>query len=144
MFIVLLFGFGTAQPTSADDPLPLMVPIKPVSVQELVSKYSAIYHVSRQDMLDTTNCENKEHDPKARSKSRYTFNDPKRGIIKGEQEQSYGLAMIHLPDHPDITLSEAEDPDFSIEFMAKNFAKGNQHLWTCWKLNHEVKFNKPL
>jgi len=65
------------------------------------------------------------------SNLKYEFSDPSRGIYLGEQEKSYGIAMIHLPDNPAITKEQALDPIFAIEFITSEFSKGNQWKWTC-------------
>lgn len=59
---------------------------------------------------------------------RYDFTDAKRGIYEGERERSFGLAQIHLPDHPSVTEEEAKDPAFAINFMAKKLGKVK---WYC-------------
>lgn len=46
----------------------------------------------------------------------------------GKREESYGLSQIHLPSHPYVTKEQALDPEFSIEFMAKNLGKVK---WYC-------------
>jgi hypothetical protein len=51
----------------------------------------------------------------------------------GDNGQSYGIAQIHLPSHPNITKEQALDKQFAIEFTAKQFAKGNAKLWTCYR-----------
>lgn len=50
----------------------------------------------------------------------------------GDGGTSFGLAQIHSPAHPDITILQALDPEFSIEFMAKEMAAGRSWKWTCW------------
>jgi hypothetical protein len=58
----------------------------------------------------------------------------------GKQEQSFGIAQIHLPDHPHVSIDDAKDPDFALTFMAEKFSQGQQHLWSCYrKLKHEGK-----
>ena len=100
-------------------------------IDELATKYGA----NSEEMYATiARCENKELDPNKQSGHRYNFESPKRGIVKGEQEQSFGLAMIHLPDHPDISKSEATDPEFALDWMAQEFAKGREKQWTCHTL----------
>lgn len=47
------------------------------------------------------------------SQLHYTFSDARRGIVRGEQERSFGWYMIHTPDH-DITEAQALDVTFSI------------------------------
>ena len=54
------------------------------------------------------------------SKYVYTYSNPKRGIYKGQRERSFGACQIHLPDHPEISKEEAEDPVFCTDFLAKN------------------------
>jgi hypothetical protein len=50
----------------------------------------------------------------------------------GSREQSYGLVQIYLPAHPNVTYEQAIDPQFAIEFMAKNIVK-NPRMWSCYK-----------
>lgn len=52
----------------------------------------------------------------------------------GSQERSYGLAQINLDYHPDITIEEAKDPDFAINFIAKEFADGHAYWWSAWRI----------
>lgn len=42
-------------------------------------------------------------------------------ITNGAQEESYGLAQIHLPSHPHITKEQALTPEFAIDFMVEHF-----------------------
>jgi hypothetical protein len=44
-----------------------------------------------------------------------------RNIKSRLPEESYGIAQIHLPSHPDITKEQALDPDFAIKWMANNW-----------------------
>lgn len=55
--------------------------------------------------------------------------------LKYGREQSYGLAQIHLPDHPGITKEQAQDPKFAIEFMAEEMSEGRSWKWTCYRNN---------
>jgi hypothetical protein len=52
----------------------------------------------------------------------------------GKREQSFGLAQIHLPDHPHISRTEAISADFALNFMASEFQAGRKWKWSCWKL----------
>src|SRR3990167_2993605 len=66
-------------------------PERPISV--LIAHYGEKYGVSKDIMLKVLSCENREFDPELQSR-----------IIKhGVREDSWGLAQIHLPDHPTIT-----------------------------------------
>jgi len=104
-----------------------------VSVEECVRWFSTVYGVSYLVMINVILCENRELDPKLQSRLRYSFSDPSRGIYKGEREKSYGISQIHLPSHPNVTLEQATDTEFSVEFMAKAFSKGKQGMWSCYK-----------
>lgn len=106
-------------------------------VTTLVQAKAKQYGANASEMLTTIRCENKSLDPNKQSGHRYNFNSPKRKIVLGEQERSFGLVMIHLPDHPDVSHAEATDPEFAIDFMAKKFANGEQRAWTCWRMHFE-------
>lgn len=84
-------------------------------------------------------CENIGLNPDQQSGHRYKFSDPRRGIILGEQEKSFGLAMIHLPDHPSISHAQATDPEFALSWMVQEFEAGRQRQWTCWTSLYGVK-----
>ncbi len=49
--------------------------------------------------------------------------------LEGKREDSWGLAMINLPWHPEVTKAQAIDPDFALEFMAQNFDKDWWHAY---------------
>lgn len=80
-------------------------------------------------MVGIINCES-QWSTTIQSNHRYTTNAP-RGYKPGDREQSYGLVQIHLPAHPHITKEQATDPEFAIEFLAKNIKDGRQGMWTC-------------
>lgn len=95
----------------------------PSTIKEKVYLVADQYGVSGDSMWATILCEDRQLDPMKQS-----------GYYKnGTREQSYGLVQINLPSHPDVTYDEATDVDFSINFMAKQFAKGNQKIWSCFK-----------
>lgn len=48
------------------------------------------------------------------------------------REDSWGLAQIHLPDHPEVTRKQALNPEFALEWMAYRWEKGHQSDWSCW------------
>lgn len=97
-------------------------------VKRLVDIYAKEYHVSGKKMFQTLENENKTFDFDLQSGLRYKKGNRWKKPA-GSREQSFGVAQIHLPDHPDITKDEATDPEFSVEFMAKQFALGNQRQW---------------
>lgn len=48
------------------------------------------------------------------------------------REDSWGVAQIHLPSHPSITRAQALDPEFALEWSAKQFKAGNARMWSCY------------
>lgn len=76
-------------------------------------------------MLDTIMCESK-----ASTTVQSMYPDPKG---PNGREDSWGIAQINLPYHPDVSREEATNPDFALNFMAKHFALGKQSMWTCYK-----------
>lgn len=88
-------------------------------VEEMAIKYG----VSAYQMAETINCESR-WDPTIQSYH----------VRNGVRENSWGIVQIHLTAHPNISKKQATDPYWSIEWMAQQFAKGNQRAWTCWKM----------
>ena len=85
-------------------------------IETLISYYSNKHQVNEDEMLATAKCES--------------------GLnisAIGDGGLSIGIVQIHLPAHPEITKEQALNPVFSIDFMAKEFKKGNQWKWTCWR-----------
>ena len=95
-------------------------------VKRLVDIYAKKYHVSAKSMMRTLENENNTFDFDRQSGLKYKKGN--RWKLSG-YEQSFGIAQIHLPDHPSVTIEEATDPEFAVEFMAMNFAKGKQRMW---------------
>ncbi len=55
----------------------------------------------------------------------------------GEQEKSYGIAQIHLPSH-NITLEQAYNIEFSVNFIVDKYIDNQIYLWTTYKkINNE-------
>lgn len=48
---------------------------------------------------------------------------------KGERERSFGIFQIHLTAHTDVTLAQAKDPYFNIQWAASHFTEP----WKDWK-----------
>lgn len=92
-------------------------------VMELVDEAAQKYHVSADRMKATMRCENPELDPYLQSHI----------VQKGVREDSWGLAQIWLPAHPEISKKDAQNPYFAIDFMAKEFSEGRAWKWTCYR-----------
>ena len=74
-----------------------------------VYRVAKIYGVSGYQMERTIECE-----------SRFN-NIQSTAYQNGAREDSWGIAQIHLPSHPEVSRDEALDEEFTIEWMAKNF-----------------------
>lgn len=108
-------------------------------LKEHIQVLGATYSIDSKKMYSTIAlCENIPIDPKQQSKHIYYFNSPKRGIVEGDRERSYGLAMIHLPDHKNITYEQATDAEFALDWMAREFKAGRQSQWTCYRKLFQV------
>lgn len=92
-----------------------------------VSKYANQYNVSSKDMMAVLKCENRDFDPYLQS---YWKDD----TSPNGREESYGVAQINTKQNPNITYEQATDADFSIDFMARMFSQGKQHLWSCSRM----------
>lgn len=57
-----------------------------------------------------------------------------KNVRDGGRELSFGLAQIHLPAHPDVSLEEATDPYFAIDWLIEKWKKGKQRIWSCYNL----------
>lgn len=54
--------------------------------------------------------------------------------IIGDGGKSYGLVQIHMGYWGDkVTIEQAKDPFFAIDFLAEKLSKGKGHLWTCYR-----------
>lgn len=80
--------------------------------------------VNPQVMVNTINCENTDWNSDLQS--RITTKN-------GTREESYGLAQINLPSHPNISYAQATDPEFAINYMATQMAEGKASQWSCYR-----------
>lgn len=96
-------------------------PVATSTIPALIARYASKYGVSRDLMTKLVSCETSgTFDPAIQS--RHIRAD-------GTREKSFGLAQIHLPDHEDVTLEQAKDPDFALDFMATHLAAGRLWMW---------------
>lgn len=101
-------------------PEPQTAPVRPKtaprSIDELISDASLKYGVSEAVMRKVVACES-------------TFNPN----AIGDGGKSFGLVQIHLPSHPYVSREEALNPEFAVEFLAKNLSLGKGRMWTCYR-----------
>lgn len=97
-------------------------------VKNLVDIYAKKYHVSANKMMQTLENENNTFDFDLQSRLTYKKGNRWKQPA-GSRELSFGIAQIHLPDHPDITKEQATNPEFAVNYMASEFSKGRQSQW---------------
>ncbi len=120
------------------EPLEDIIPLEVVEVKELdipllVDFYADKYGVSKSTMHKIVSCES-NYIVDVQSKHRYKRDNPKWGVLAGEQEKSFGLVQIHLPSWNDITYEQAINPHFALNFLAEKLSEGKGNLWTCYRL----------
>ena len=101
-------------------------------VVALVEKYADKYDVSTTSLMRTLRNENNTFQFDRQSELTYKAGN-RWGFPAGTREKSYGVAQIHLPDHPAITMEQATNPEFAVEFMAKMFSQGKARMWMGYK-----------
>lgn len=86
-------------------------------IESLVNVYADKYDVPRSTMQKVVSHE-----------SSYVWD------TVGDNGTSFGVAQIHLPDHSDITKKQAMDPNYSLDWMAKNIKAGKGQMWTGYRV----------
>ena len=89
------------------------------------------YNVSPVLMQKIITCESQWRTD-VQSKNRYTFTNEKVGIIMGERERSYGLVQINIHYNKRVSIKQAKDPVFAIDYLAKKLSQGKGREWSCY------------
>lgn len=128
LLLLALLGFS---PTAAEASIisPITVEYSSSTAPLIAQAYAYRNGADFDDLWRTIECENPLLDPALQSYY-------KRAGGPNGRENSWGLAQIHLPDHPDVTRAQAQDPFFSLDWMSKEFAAGRESQWTCWRRQH--------
>lgn len=86
-----------------------------------------MFSVNPNTLVKVINCENIDWDPNLQSRITDSNN---------HREDSWGISQINLPANPEVTKEQAQNPDFSISFMAEKLSQNKGNMWTCYrKLN---------
>ena len=85
-------------------------------VRDLADYYASQYGVSHETMRTVISAE-----------SQFQWD------LSGDHGTSFGACQIHLPAHPDITKEQALNPDFCLDWTAKNISAGNGRMWTAFR-----------
>lgn len=111
--IISLFGFSTKV---IADPLEIVKP-ESLSISGQINYYSELYDVDSDTITKVIQCES-------------SFN-PNAHNSNGED--SWGLVQINLLAHRSITIEQATDTNFAIDFLAKNLKAGKGNMWSCYR-----------
>lgn len=100
-------------------------PMSTSSVRALIEASASKYGVNEVQLRNTLWCE-----------SQYKVGQSEYPDVNGPngREDSWGVAQIHLPDHPDVSREQAQDIPFAVDWAAKEFAAGRATQWTCYRL----------
>lgn len=122
-----------ASPQALDLPQGEVLPVEP-TIEEQIALVAQKWGIDGGKFYAMIQCENIGFDPNKQSDLKYTFSDPKRGIVKGARELSFGLLQTHLPDHPNVTMAQATSAEWSLNWGAEHIKEGRTWMWkTCSK-----------
>jgi hypothetical protein len=141
IFPNIVLSQGKIDPTDPiTEPIDTPLPVGKEHYLDMINYFAEKYSVSSSKMIKIMDCENRAYDPLLQSGIRYTAGqiarNPSWGEV-GDYEKSFGLVQIHLPAKNKwqgkiITKEQAQDPEFSIEFLAERLSKGKGKMWTCY------------
>lgn len=110
--------------------LPILKQFYTVEEITLMVRVSAKkYGINENELLKTVICES----PKTKEGLLDSFGQSGYYTKNGTREQSWGVPQIHLPSHPEITLQQAQNASWSIDWSAMQFSLGKASMWTCWR-----------
>lgn len=106
--------------------VPILSHAQPPTAEQVkyIENYAKIFNINPARVYKTINCESKFI-------ARQSVIPSKKGY--NGYEDSWGIAQIHLPAHPDISREEAMNDEFAIGWMMREFSRGNQRIWSCYK-----------
>lgn len=90
------------------------MPIETVDLDALITEDATKYGVSHVELYNTIKCE-----------SDFVVD------AIGDNGLAYGLSQIRIDYHPDISLEQADNPAYAIDYMAHEFSYGNEREWSC-------------
>lgn len=61
--------------------------------------------------------------------SRYDINAKN---VNANGTVDYGLMQINTFYHPEVSVEQALDPEFSVKYFIKKYNQGSAHLWRCY------------
>lgn len=89
-----------------------------------IESYAKIFNINTDRVYATIKCESK-------FMARQSVILNKKG--PNGYENSWGIAQIYLPAHPEISQEEAMNDEYAIGWMMREFSQGNARIWTCYR-----------
>lgn len=93
--------------------IPSYAPPREKTISEIIDEKALQYNVSATRLTFFIKCES-------------SMNVNAKNI--SPVEASYGLSQINTLVH-NVTIEQATNPEYAIDFMAKNFSKGKYNMW---------------
>lgn len=115
--LILLAFLGWVPTAQASEISQYTVEYSTTTAPFIIGAYAHRYGVDAATMEAVIRCE-----------SRYN------PYVRGDKGHSRGLAQISDIWHPEVSDTQAFDPYFSIEFLAKGLAEGRGSQWTCFRM----------
>lgn len=104
-------------------PVAYAAPLATSTLMEMAAQTASEYHLDLKKFDGTIQCES-GWNPTVQSAYKTPSN---------ELEDSWGLVQINLEENPTVTKQEALDPEFALQFMAKEWVDGNASHWTAYR-----------
>jgi hypothetical protein len=102
------------------------LPLGATTTEILIERAATRFGVNEKQFEATLKCESEGFQD-------IQSNVPKAGGPNG-QEDSWGIAQIHLSAWPQITIYEALDVQWAVIWAAQQFAAGHERIWSCYNL----------
>lgn len=114
---MLLISLGFAAPTPAlADEISQKVAYSASTSADIIAAYGVHYGVPDSILEGVIQCESQGN-----------------SLAIGDHGHSHGLVQISDIYHPEISLVQANDPLFSIDYLASQIAKGKGVMWSCYR-----------
>ena len=102
------------------------------SIKEKILRYSLKYDVDPRELENIVKCETGSEDVNKASttiQSRYLIGTPRR-------ELSFGIVQLHISKLNGVTLENAYNVDYSLNYLAREWKAGNQWMWKNCSLKY--------
>lgn len=120
LIVIFLFTFSTANAVTIFE-----FPKKEMTdndISLLITRKAFVYNVDAKILHKVIQCES-NYDTNAENINKW--------------EESHGMVQINIRAHKEITKEQATDPEFAVDYLAKNIKEGRGKMWTCYNLHYK-------